>query len=193
MYASIKNKQSCQKNKECESFFCATADKKCYDPPKSASTIPVKCTSAPSACTSETWNLVDGSKSSVVADCACGYNPTGDKYCALNPGDNYYKMHSSIMKAWLTSSAIKNCNTEHRESERCLQTHMDDSVYEQRLYYFDSLQYFYRYVNVETCVGHALFASYYEEEDELDDSDEIDDSDDDFSAVIGAVLALTIF
>ena len=64
---------------------------------------------------------------------------------------------------------------------------MNSRVYEERLYYFDSIQYFYRYANIEQCVAKALFSSYYEEKDDMDDDH------DDFAGIIEVLLVIVLF
>ena len=175
-------------DEHCSSFYCDQTEKKCYLPPESAQKSPVKCTNSDAECSSVSFVTSKGTQTT-TSTCACGYNPNGDKYCALNPGDLEYRLHSNIMKEWLTGTQILKCNTERRKSDRCLQTYMNADTYEARRYFEESVNYLYRYVGVESCIQEALFPSYYQEKDDLYD---VDDDYDDYSALFIGIYLLNL-
>ncbi|CAG9314651.1 unnamed protein product [Blepharisma stoltei] len=92
------------------SFFTSIGT--CIDAPVSKQINPQIC-SADSDCAGST------SSYQFTSTCTCGMNPYGTSYCQPFYGDTPYLSYFALLKDFMNSSALENCNTLRRFNENC--------------------------------------------------------------------------
>lgn len=98
-------------------------------------TIPVQCSSFED-CISQTDRFVGGY---YYSNCTCGYNPSGNSYCQLLPGDQPYLRYLKLIQIWLESPKLNNCNTQRRFISPCMAEYFADYLELSYQYYYVGL------------------------------------------------------
>lgn len=88
-------------------------------------------------CTSNADCIGEDAKSSstITTECTCGYNPSGNAYCQLLPGNTPYSNYLTLLKSWYESGLYSNCNTARRGSLACMSTYWNWDDYISLAYY----------------------------------------------------------
>lgn len=117
----------------CESFYYDHHTGKCAEPPKSKNGQAAKCQK------DEDCITTDGDHTS----CECGLS--GERHCTLAGGDDYFIEMGKLMKEWVNSGKIKNCNTLARFDPVCVAMNMDKD-FSDRFYKYLTLAYNYFFI-----------------------------------------------
>lgn len=141
----------------CESGSCVSGPDMCVEALESKQSLPVNCTADASVCAA--GNAPTGMQ--IMGTCeGCGYSEQGSIFCSLFPGDSYFSKLLSLTSSWLSSSALKSCNSARRLT--CMSTMWSQSSYEQWQYYYFATEYYGALVDAQKCVIEVLFPEYSE-------------------------------
>lgn len=147
----------------CESGFCINFGVSiCYPAPKLLLPTSEACSTDSDCKSSETgmFNLIFNSS------CQCGLNSEGNKYCSLLPGDSIYNDYDSMVKEWINSKYIKNCNTYGRFGKNCMETYWGSKKTQEFTYKEFKAMNFTSFYNAEDCALETIYPGYLDLESE---------------------------
>lgn len=107
-------------------------------------------------CSSNSWKDF-----SINSKCRCGFNPSGQSYCDLLPGDIEYQKYLQNLKAWITSPGILKCNTLRRFSDECMWQFWDIPIYDEYQYYAMFVANYPLIQNNDDCILKIYTLDYY--------------------------------
>ena len=117
----------------CENFYYDFYTSKCAEPTKSKNGQAAKCRK------DEDCITTDGNHT----NCECGLS--GEKHCTLARGDDYFVELRKLLKEWVSSGKVNNCNTLARFDPVCVAMNMDKD-FSDRYYEYLTLAYYYAYI-----------------------------------------------
>jgi len=174
-------------NPACQSGYCASdttgSQYLCTPTLESFFRIPAACTDS-SNCRAVALPSSNFTTNSIVTECSCGYNSYANAYCGLFNGDSPAQNYISQLKAWISSSEIKECNTARRFESDCYDAFWDKSNADKLTLYKTYTQNYPFLVDNSDCVK-ATYTSFYWSLDSTPDND-----DDDSAAWLAATLGL---
>lgn len=140
-----------------ETFYCT-------QPLKSLQKLPIVCNNiydVDPICNSNpdsTTNYVNN------GTCWCGSNAYGIAYCDANPGDTVITDFNSQLIKWLSSSAVKKCNTVRKfvpDSLTCASDYYDPDDFNKLFYSYYRSELYIELYGSEDCVVGALYPDYW--------------------------------
>lgn len=153
----------------CESGYCIDFGVSiCYPAPKLLLGSGKVCNTAADCASSETgmFNLI------FYSTCQCGLNSEGFQYCSLMPGDSIYDSYDSMVREWIGSKYIKNCNTYGRFGKGCMETYWGSKKTKEFTYKeFKAMNFTYYYDAVD-CALETIYPGYVDLESEYGNDSE---------------------
>lgn len=89
--------------------------------------------------------------------CECGYNGDGKKYCKAFLGDYIGRLYVDRIKDWYNSAVVRECHTDKRASEECMQKWDGYQDYLKKMYYW---MYYPQLMQNDECVK-EIYTSFY--------------------------------
>lgn len=139
----------------CESFACYRG--KCLPTIHSLSPTPTNCTSE-FDCQGRSR---EGSITFFTA-CECGLNPYADSFCGLFPGDPDVQNAKLCLKNWLFGEMSRQCNTERRFADYCIQSFWDEPNYSELSVYIYRANFYPKLVGNDDCVQEMMTDFYWD-------------------------------
>ena len=126
----------------------------CVDAPISNRVSPAICT-ADSDCTGSSTDAV------YEGTCSCGFNPSGNAYCSVFPGDPPGLDYLEAIKYFVSQGNLRKCNTARRFSESCWKV----GNTEEYIRFISALEYFdfyTQYVENDDCTKQTYTRKYWD-------------------------------
>lgn len=120
--------------------------------------IPFTCTDN-SQCSSSHYSSIQN-PFKFYTECKCGYNKNADAYCDLFPGDIPYKMYSDKLKEWYYSYGPYRCNTQRRQSLKCMQENWKSKQYKKYVSYLASYLNYVQIIDNDECIQEIYNQAY---------------------------------
>lgn len=154
---------NCDENYEisdlCETGWCVKSGflvthGQCVDAPISNQVAPAICT-ADSDCTgSSTSSVYEGT-------CGCGFNPYGNAYCSVFPGDPAGLNYLNAIKYFVNNGNLQKCNTARRFSESCWKVG-NTAEYISFTAALEFFEYYNQYVENDDCIKATYTRKYWD-------------------------------
>lgn len=97
---------------------------------------------------------------SFTNECICGLGK-GNAHCNLFSGDKYAKSLMGLLKSWVSSSAIKKCNSALRFDSNCLADYWGKQDLADFMYYYLMFQYYPYVAEADDCVSQVYLPDFY--------------------------------
>lgn len=146
----------------CESFACYRG--KCVSTIRSLAPTPTNCTSE-----FDCMGRSQDSPTTYFSTCECGFNPWGQSYCSLFPGDPDVQNAKFCLKNWLFGEMSRQCNTERRFADYCIKSFWDEPDYTELQVYIFRASFYPKLAYNDDCVQEMLTDFYWDVIDSHDD------------------------
>ncbi|CAG9326950.1 unnamed protein product [Blepharisma stoltei] len=145
----------------CNSGLCMEYDGvyECMSQVSTAKKIPQQC-SVDADCMSTRDDYFEYGQ--LMGSCLCGYNPSGNSYCTLFPGDEPAKQSSQYLIQWIQSSSINNCNTMRRFTGQCMSDWWNSKLNRAWNYFSLNAIYYPQLQGALDCVQPVFLAPWYQ-------------------------------
>lgn len=125
--------------------------------------------------------------------CECGYNPSGDQYCNLFPGDQPYQDYREWLNKWYNSTEVLKCNTLHRENSVCMQDWWDETSFTAFSYFWQWKTYYPQFQQNDECVREVYTSDYWILKTAYNELDFDDNDDNDFALYLATGFLSLIY